>query len=195
MTYSDLWPKPGKPCPPPSLVFEDTSSRCPAARCTRLSIQLINLCLFSFFHMCKSCSKVSKIKLPLLYFYTCINVQYLWAVCKFFYSHKTHKSSQMVHTRPLILLRHFAVCLCVAAVLKLLKMAVGMRALLDTVMQALPQVQCDPVQSPSSGRLPFSSLNFTSKRCFLFGLPCSPVFHPTELLSISLFALGGGRKV
>lgn len=30
--------------------------------------------------------------------------------------------------------------MCVSAVLKLLKMAVGMRALLDTVMQALPQV-------------------------------------------------------
>lgn len=32
------------------------------------------------------------------------------------------------------------VYLCVPTVLKLLKMAVGMRALLDTVMQALPQV-------------------------------------------------------
>lgn len=48
----------------------------------------------------------------------------------------------MFHTGPLILLRHLAVCLSVPAVLKLLKMAVGMRALLDTVMQALPQVQC-----------------------------------------------------
>lgn len=32
------------------------------------------------------------------------------------------------------------VFVCVFTVLKLLKMAVGMRALLDTVMQALPQV-------------------------------------------------------
>lgn len=33
--------------------------------------------------------------------------------------------------------------LCCSAVLKLLKMATGMRALLDTVMQALPQVKPD----------------------------------------------------
>lgn len=33
--------------------------------------------------------------------------------------------------------------LCPSAVLKLLKMAKGMRALLDTVMQALPQVNVD----------------------------------------------------
>lgn len=32
---------------------------------------------------------------------------------------------------------------CPSAVLKLLKMAKGMRALLDTVMQALPQVNVD----------------------------------------------------
>lgn len=32
---------------------------------------------------------------------------------------------------------------CLSAVLKLLKMAKGMRALLDTVMQALPQVNVD----------------------------------------------------
>lgn len=69
---------------------------------------------------------------------------FLWAVC----------SSLTTYN----LIRHFAVCLSVPAVLKLLKMAVGMRALLDTVMQALPQVQCDSVQSPSSGRSPLSSL-------------------------------------
>lgn len=35
----------------------------------------------------------------------------------------------------------FSLFLCPSAVLKLLKMAKGMRALLDTVMQALPQVK------------------------------------------------------
>lgn len=38
----------------------------------------------------------------------------------------------------------FRLFLCPSAVLKLLKMAKGMRALLDTVMQALPQVNAGP---------------------------------------------------
>lgn len=40
-------------------------------------------------------------------------------------------------------------CCCVSAVLKLLKMATGMRALLDTVMQALPQVDTDSAGPPT----------------------------------------------
>lgn len=46
---------------------------------------------------------------------------------------KNHKIGEMLFFH--------SVCLRVPTVLKLLKMAVGMRALLDTVMQALPQVR------------------------------------------------------
>lgn len=104
-----------------------------------------------------------------------------------FYHHETQKSSWVKHAEPLKLLRHFAVSLSVPAVLKLLKMAVGMRALLDTVMQALPQVQCDSVQSPWSARSPLPFLKLASKMCFLFTLLFSSVFLFTQLFSISLF--------
>lgn len=66
------------------------------------------------------------------------------------------------------------------SVLKLLKMATGMRALLDTVMQALPQVRCSP--DAEKGKMPFVTEGLLSKTnemqtaCLLGSFPSLGLF-------------------
>lgn len=68
-----------------------------------------------------------------------------------------------------------------------------MRALLDTVMQALPQVQCDSVQSPSSGRSPLSSPNLLQRGVFCSGFHVLLCFFPLSSY-VSPYVASGKRQ-
>lgn len=77
----------------------------------------------------------------------------------------------------------FRLFLCPSAVLKLLKMAKGMRALLDTVMQALPQVNAGPAGGGASPRQRGAKTEASLDRGRPLKDLCAPAEYLTGLLS------------
>lgn len=83
-------------------------------------------------------------------------------------------------------------CLCFPTVLKLLKMAVGMRALLDTVMQALPQVYRQLLNNIPRSHSLFPFLPHLYIPLWFFSLPntshrsCPQIYIPEAFLFWSI---------